>query len=91
MNKAEARELLAEKVAALKSHSYAELRDDLEMGDETVVGPSGKEYRLEVEANVDEEMPDAVWIIVSIDDGGWWSTVFRMTDDFIMASDDVAP
>jgi hypothetical protein len=49
VNKAEARQLLAAKIAELRRHSYSDLLRFMEPEGLEVTGPSGSTYQLEVE------------------------------------------
>ncbi|HEX6676020.1 MAG TPA: hypothetical protein VF486_13435 [Actinomycetes bacterium] len=86
MDKAEARQLLAAKLAELRRLSYAELLRYREPEGFEVTGPSGTAYQFEVEAFWDDRKQRHLRVLVSIDDFGW--RAFRpLTGDFIIAPD----
>jgi hypothetical protein len=90
VDKAEARKVQADKIAALRQTPYAELHAWAESGKvdtEVVRGPSGREYQLEVQAWWDGRPGEDVRVMVSVDDGGW-RAFMPLTDDFIKAPDD---
>jgi hypothetical protein len=86
VNKAEARQLLAAKIAELRRHSYSDLLRFMEPEGLEVAGPSGATYQLEVEAFWDDEPQRNLRVLASIDDGGWRAFI-PLTDDFIIAPD----
>jgi hypothetical protein len=89
MDKTEARELQADKIAVLRQMPYLELHAWAESGKvetESVRGSSGREYQLEIEAFWDGPRGGHVRVMVNIDDGGW-RAFMPLTDDFIMAPD----
>lgn len=86
MNKTEARQLLAAKIAELRRHSYSDLLRFMEPEGLEVAGPSGATYQLEVEAFWDDKRSKHLRVLASIDDGRW-SAFHPLTDDFIIAPD----
>ena len=86
VDKAEARQLLAAKIAELRRHSYSDLLRFIEPEGLEVTGPSGATYQLEVEAFWDDKRSKHLRVLASIDDGGW-SAFHPLTDDFIIAPD----
>jgi hypothetical protein len=85
VDKAEARGLLAEQLAALQKRSYADLRDTLLDKPATfeVVGASGIRYQLEMEAVWDSGKDGPLRVFAAIDDGGSRSFV-PMTESLIV-------
>jgi hypothetical protein len=86
VNTAEARQLLAAKLAELRRRSYSDLLRLMEPEGLEVAGPSGVTYQLEVEAFWDDEPQRNLRVLASIDDGGW-RAFHPLTDDFIVAPD----
>jgi len=86
VNKAEARQLLAAKLAELRHQSYSDLLRLMEPEGLEVAGPSGAIYQLEVQAFWDDKRSRHLRVLASIDDGGW-SAFIPLTDDFIIAPD----
>ncbi len=87
MDKEEATELLAAEVSHRRAQNYAQLTQLI--GDEQhqeVIGGSGTEYQVEVQAWWDDRQERNLRVIVSIDDGGLRAIV-PMTDSFIIAPD----
>lgn len=88
VNDEEARRILHEMAAQLRSESYRALVDRYlrESVGRTVVAESGVQYQVEVQAFWDGLEPENLRVIVAIDDGGW--RAFRpLSTDFIVASD----
>jgi hypothetical protein len=88
MNKAEARELLASVLLPLRGEAYEQLVSRYLDQSETVtvVGPSGVEYQIELQAFWDGDKPGPLRVMGAVDDGGW-RTFKPLTSGFIMASD----
>jgi hypothetical protein len=86
MDKAEAQQLLAAKLAELRRLSYAELLRYKEPEGFEVTGPSGSWYQFEVQAFWDDPKQRHLRVLVSIDDGGW-RAFLPWTDSFIIAPD----
>jgi hypothetical protein len=89
MDKAEARELQADKIAVLRQMPYQELHAWAERGKvetESVLAQSGRDYQLEVQALWDDRKRGHVRVMVSVDEGGR-RAFMPLTDDFIMAPD----
>ncbi len=87
MDQAEARSILAFNLLRYRQRSFTEL---LRLIDEpevlAVIGASGVQYQLEVQAVWDDRARTQLRIMASIDDGG--SSAFRpLTDDFLIAPD----
>ena len=88
MDKEEARQILGEEVAKLRQRSYDDLRDSLLRGSQTfeVVGPSGTDYQVEIDAVWDSKKDGPLRVFALIDDGGIRSLA-PMSDSFIVAPD----
>ncbi len=87
MDKAEAREILSERVNDLRGRSRRELLGYLDNPQTAEIpGRSGQLYQIETEAIWDERPGGNLRVIVSINDGGWRAPV-PITDDFIVAPD----
>jgi hypothetical protein len=86
MDTAEARQLLAAKLAELRQLSYGELLRYREPVCAEVIGPSGRVYQMEVEAFCDDRKPRDLRVLASMDDGGW-RAFSPLCDDFIIATD----
>ena len=90
MNKAEAKEILAQELIHLQAKSYKDLQKLINSPDVIeVVGASGVSYQIEVQAfwdNPRESLGD-LRIIASIDDGRFLSALLPLSADFIMAFD----
>jgi hypothetical protein len=86
MDKVEARQVLAGKIAELRRWSYADLLRFMEPEGLEVAGPSGAIYQLEVEAFWDDKRSRHLRVLASIDDGGWRAFA-PLCDDFIIAPD----
>jgi hypothetical protein len=86
VNKTEARQLLAAKIAELRRCSYTDLLRFMEPEGLEVVGPSGAIYQFEVQAFWDDEPHRNLRVLAGIDDGGW-RAFHPLTDDFIVAPD----
>ena len=87
MDKVEARGILGGEVARRRAQSYSQLKEL--NGDSKhieVVGNSGTEYQLEVQAWWDDKREQNLRVIVSIDDGGLRAIV-PLTESFIVAPD----
>jgi hypothetical protein len=86
MDTAEARQLLAAKLAELRQLSYGDLLRYREPVCVEVTGPSGVVYQVEVEAFWDDRKRRDLRVLASIDDGGW-RAFSPLCDDFIIATD----
>lgn len=88
MDREEAATLAEAVITGLRSESYDALVTRLlgEVETETMSGPSGSEYQVEVQALWDAREPGDLRVLVSVDDGAW--SAFRpLTRDFLVASD----
>jgi hypothetical protein len=86
MDTAEARRLLAAKLAELRQLSYGEPPRYQEPVCVEVIGPSGVVYQVEVEAFWDDRKRRDLRVLASIDDGGW-RAFSPLCDDFIITTD----
>jgi hypothetical protein len=87
MDKNEARAILAEQIAALRTWTYYELCglvNDPTGGE--VTGPSGAKYQVELDAVWDSRKRGPVRVFVLIDDGGLRAFA-PMSQSFIVAPD----
>ena len=86
MDKKEAKRILAEELAKYRSRSYEKLKRLVSDVDAyTVIGDSGADYQIEIEAVWDNNMPDGdLRVIAGIDDGGW-RAFCPLTDDFVIS------
>ena len=88
MDREEALNLLKEQLARLRKSQYNEL---LEFLDNAVcievVGASGRQYQIEIHALWDREPKPDLRVMVSIDDGTLWRSMFPLVDDFIILPD----
>jgi len=88
MNKEEALALLREQVAQYRSQPYEELLRLVDNQDELVCdGPTGTKYYLEIMAFWDDSPKADLRVRGAINDGGFWSAVSPLCDDFIMRPD----
>jgi hypothetical protein len=90
MNKAEAKEILAQELIHLQAKSFKDLQKLINSPDVIeVVGASGVSYQIEVQAFWDNPRGSFgdLRIIVSIDDGRFLSALLPLSSDFIMDSD----
>jgi hypothetical protein len=71
MDKAEARQVLADKIAELRRWSYTDLLRFMEPEGLEVAGPSGTIYQLEVQAFRDDKRSRHLRVLTSIDDRSW--------------------
>ena len=86
MDKSEARQLLEEFVAGLKSRSYQEWQALI--GGEGVVernGPSGATYQIEWNAFWDSQAGGDIRVMVSIDDGSLARFIVPLTTSFLIS------
>lgn len=86
MDKVEARQVLAGKIAQLRRRSYTDLLRFMEPEGLEVAGPSGTIYQLEVQAFWDDKRSRHLRVLASIDDGGWRAFA-PLCEDFIIAPD----
>lgn len=89
MDKREARQLLEEFVAGLKSRSYQEWQ--ILIGEEAVVerkGPSGVTYQIESNAFWDSPAGGDIRVMVSIDDGSLARSIFPITTSLLISPED---
>ena len=86
MDMVEARALLAEVVADLRTESYPALVAQYigETGTRELVGASGVAYCVEIQGVWDTGSPGDLRILIGIDDGGLRASFRPLTDDFIM-------
>ena len=86
MNREEALTILESQVRGLRSQTYEQLKQypDGAVALE-VLGSSGAQYQVEIEAVWDNKPESDLRILVSIDDGTLWSSIFPLTDDFIIS------
>jgi hypothetical protein len=87
MNKQEALELLADKLAEYRRLSYADLVAKL--GDVDcfeVTGQAGAEYQIEIQFYWDGKADGDLRVMGGIDDGGWRAFA-PLCDDFIISPD----
>jgi hypothetical protein len=90
MNKAEAKEILAQELIHLQAKSFEDLQMYINSPEVTeLIGASGVTYQIELEAFWDNprESNGALRIIASIDDGKFLSTLLPLSADFIMDPD----
>jgi hypothetical protein len=81
---------VAERVTSrLKGLGYQALVDRLldEVEVETVDGPSGVTYQVEMHGLWDAGQPPDLMVIIGVDDGGWRSSFSPVSRSFIIASD----
>jgi hypothetical protein len=87
MDKVEARQVLAGKIAELRRWSYTDLlRFFMEPEGLEVIGPSGTIYQLEIQALWDDKRSRHLRVLASTDDGGWRAFA-PLCDDVIIAPD----
>lgn len=90
MDKKEAQELLDQQITIYRDKDFNLLTKLIRSPDIYVVhGPSGVEYQIEVQAFWDhpKKPGENLRVILSIDDGGFLSSLKPMSSDFIMAPD----
>ena len=90
MNKAEAKEILAQELIHLQAKNYKDLQKLINSPDVIeVVGASGASYQIEVHAFWDNPRENSgdLRIIASIDDGRFLSALLPLSADFIMGFD----
>ncbi len=87
MDKAEARSILSQHLAPLKTLPYEKLAERIgDVEDYEVAGPSGARYQLSIQAMWDDA-PNGDLRIIGAIDGGGWRAFFPLTDSFIMTPD----
>jgi hypothetical protein len=90
MNKAEAKEILAQELINLQAKSFEDLQKLIE-SPEVIErdGASGVSYQIEIQVFWDNprESYGDLRVIASIDDGGFLSALLPLSSDFIMDSD----
>jgi hypothetical protein len=88
VDKAEARQVAAARIAELRSVPFPELSRRLADAVETdeVVGPSGVSHQLAIQGLWDDKDEANLRVIVSVDDGGL-RAMAPISDDFIIARD----
>ncbi len=87
MDKAEAKEILAQQIRRLRALGYSELCKLIEEPEQTeMTSESRAWYQLEIQAWWDDKPDHNLRVLVSIDDGGWRAMV-PLTEDFIIAPD----
>jgi hypothetical protein len=87
MDTAEAKVVIADRLATLRSQTRAKLEQ--RVGDPEhaeIVAPSGATYQVETQAMWDDTKNGNLRVMVSVDDGGWRS-IAPLSDDFIVAPD----
>ena len=87
MNKREARNLLDEFIAGLKSRTYQDwqaLIGESEVLEKT--GPSGVIYQIEWDAFWDSQPGGAIRVMVSIDDGSLARFIIPLTTSFLVSA-----
>jgi len=84
MDKTEAKRILRDELELFRTKSYAELIQmiDTEPITGERIGPSGKNYQIEVEAFWDHKPYGNIRVVGCVDDGGWRAFV-PLSDDFI--------
>ncbi len=88
VDKQEAGEILARRIAELRRLRYAELVQFLDKPPATdVVHLSGRRYQLETDVFWDDRSGENLRVSVSIDDGGWRS-FFPLTYGFVKRPED---
>ena len=88
VDKQEAGEILARRIAELRRLRYAELLQFLDKPQATdVVHSSGRRYQMETEVFWDDRPGENLRINVAIDDGGW-RAFFPLISAFIKSPDD---
>ena len=90
MDKREAQEIHNHQIEIYRSKDYDQLADLIDSENiYTVMGKSGVEYQIEVQAFWDSpRLPHGnIRVIMSIDDGKFFSSLAPMTTDFIRAPD----
>jgi hypothetical protein len=90
MDKEEAQQILDRQTKVHREKTFQQLA--ALVGSEeiyTLTGPSGVEYQIEVQAFWDspKKPRENLRVILSIDDGGFLSSLKPMSSDFIMAPD----
>ena len=86
MNREEALTILESQTKELRSQPYEHLRQYLDGAVVVeVLGSSGAQYQIEIEAVWDHKPESDLHILVSIDDGTLWSSFAPLTDDFIIS------
>jgi hypothetical protein len=88
MNREEAKQILALTASGLRKRSYRELCRLLDSCEyQEVIGPSQTSYQLQVLAVWDDKPNHNLRVFMGITDGRGWSTIFPLTECFIMAPD----
>ena len=90
MNKAEAKEILAQELFCLQAKSFKDLQKFINSPEVIeLAGASGVSYQIEIQTfwdNPRESFGD-LRIIASIDDGRFLSALLPLSSDFIVGSD----
>ena len=87
LDKAEAKAILAKELIEFTARPYVELVAAIKKTDvKNVVGESGVNYQIEIEAFWDSKPKEDLHILASIDDGGWRAFI-PLTDSLIMKPD----
>jgi hypothetical protein len=87
MSREVARAIAEDRLRELRRHSYRELIELLgQVSCDSIDGPDGEEYQVEIEARWDSKTGGDVRVIVAIDGGGV-STFRPLMEDFIMSAD----
>lgn len=88
MDKAEARQLLDEKLSEYRGLTYDQLIERMNSEDHyEVVGFAGAEYQVEIQFFWDGPPGGDLRVLGSIDDGSFWYATKPLTDDFVIAPD----
>ncbi len=92
MDREVARRLVDEELERLRRLSYEEFLKLLDRPSTTAFkGPDGRVYQMEIQAFWDAKPGGNVRVVVSIDDGGFFSAVKPLTGDFIISPDGSFP
>jgi hypothetical protein len=88
MNKEEALALLEQELSAYRDMSYGDLASRVGTGPFVCerVAPTGAAYQIEIDLMLDHRDGN-LYVLGSIDDGGWWSSFRPVTCDFIKTPD----
>lgn len=85
MDDREATHILAQELAKYRRETYTDLQRLLKEVDAyEIVGPSGADYQIEIQAIWDDEPNGNLRVLGAIDDGGLRAYV-PLTDDFILS------
>jgi hypothetical protein len=89
MDKTEAKQILLTELEPFKAKPYRELIGMVGAVPITSerIGPSGREYQVEIQAIWDDKPLGKIRILGSVDDGGW-RAFCPLTEDFIISPQD---